>query len=473
MNGSKRNIIIKEVEDILELTKEQIELATELYMIKENDNVSNEQAQKAFNLYTGLIEKPNLLRGPDVVKPIIDKKVVQLTPDLFKTPERIIYLTRWVLKIVPFLTLFNNVGHLPLTRNNNDFQAYLEDILNGFLEVVDDIYTKIPRKYNLLQDINLDNVKALSSAITTTIKEYYKGYPNVAYDKLAQVIENHLTPNGYLEHIMTLDNTWENILYKMRTGTGTVYSKDEMFHIPFRLRGLVSTNRYSIPGLPCVYLGSSPLTCWEELNKPDLNSVQTSLFVVKNISYLDFSTPPEAVIDKLKLQFQFRGIKDTDMSKIYDELVSYVVLWPLMAACSIRVRNPRDSFKPEYIIPQLLLQWIRQSEFDGISYFSTKVNRYSMKTATFYRNFAFPVQTQADDGYCSVLKEKFEITDAVPWQSFQIYKDSYLALPNEGSIEAELEFVEGMPLLYRLTDFSKLETFLYNLYDREKKRMID
>lgn len=38
-----------------------------------------------------------------------------------------------------------------------------------------------------------------------------------------------------------------------------------------------------------------------------------------------------------------------------NEVISYLIIWPLMAACSVRVKNTTNTFKPEYIIPQLLL----------------------------------------------------------------------------------------------------------------------
>ncbi|MFH4351795.1 hypothetical protein WAJ70_22165, partial [Acinetobacter baumannii] len=64
-----------------------------------------------------------------------------------------------------------------------------------------------------------------------------------------------------------------------------------------------------------------------------------------------------------------------DMLNEPNEVISYLIIWPLMAACSVRVKNTTNTFKPEYIIPQLLLQFIRYDEFfDGVSYFSTKVD---------------------------------------------------------------------------------------------------
>ncbi|MCM3707905.1 hypothetical protein M3205_19750 [Cytobacillus firmus] len=458
----------------MEITYEQTQIAIELSSINENDTVTELQARKAYELFIGLSERPNFKIGPDAVKPrrLNDNTIEVISPEFFGTPHRIIYLTRWTIRILPFIKVLSTVGKLPAKRDSNDFEGFLEGLLNNYLHSVEEIYRNIPAPHNLIRQIDLENIRGLISKITSSVNEYYTGYPDRAYTALKEGIENHLIGNnGYLDNVLTSDeedDPYVDTLYKMRVGSNHTYSAEEMFHIPYQLRGLVKTNRYSIPGLPCVYLGSSPLTCWEELNKPDLNTVQTSLFLVKNISFLDISTPPEAALDKLILLFRFNGV--ADMNEVYDELISYLVMWPLIAACSICVKNINDSFKPEYIIPQLLLQWIRQSNYDGVRYFSTKVSKYSMKTVTYYKNYALPVQEQKKIGHCNVLRSKFTlITDAVPWQMFQLYKDSYLATPNEQGVQAELEFVNDMGLLYSATDFSKLESFLINIVEKMSK----
>jgi len=51
------------------------------------------------------------------------------------------------------------------------------------------------------------------------------------------------------------------------------------------------------------------------------------------------------------------------------------MIWPLVLACSVKVKNIEDDFKPEYIIPQLLLQWVRErDDIDGISYQTTHID---------------------------------------------------------------------------------------------------
>ncbi|MFD5854322.1 hypothetical protein ACFWGC_29900 [Cytobacillus pseudoceanisediminis] len=449
---------------IFSLTDEQISLAIELFDIKETDSLSRQQTEKALQLFRSLKDKRPDLQANEDIRPKKINNQFEPLEEYFQNPKRIIYLTRWTINILPYIELLKEVGNLPLKRIKDDFEGYLKDIFGLYLSTLKEINTKIPEKYNLLSVIDLKNVVEISKKIQWAVSDYFKGFPNEAFNHLATLIDENIMPKGYLNKHMHIWDNRKELLYKMRTGTNHTYSKEEMFHIPFEKRGLVSTNRYSIPGLPCVYLGNSPLTCWEELNRPDLNSVQTALFVRKKISYLNFSTPPGALIELLLNDFYINGTDDEEFKETYNELISYIVVWPLMAACSIRVKNPNDSFKPEYIIPQLLLQWIRQSDFDGISYFSTKIEDYTYATAQLYTNYAFPVQTQENEGYCSILSSKFDITDAIPWQSFQLYKASPLAMPNEEAKRVEFELIDGIKLKYSDTDFSRLEALLINKY---------
>ncbi|PEK86903.1 RES domain-containing protein [Bacillus mycoides] len=441
----------------------QFKLAVTLTEIEEITSITDKQAKQAHELYLSLSKRPNFILLPNEVKShkSSDKSIEPISENFFKNPLRIKVLTEWVLKILPFVDLFSEVASLPISRNEDDFEGFVRKILDNYLTSIKLIYTTIPPHLNVLQSEDLINIDKLIEKIYFSIEEYHNGYPDKAYKELKIGIDTFLKKPGYLENVFSIEEDQRKFLYKMRVGSNHTYSSEEMFHIPYEKRGLVKTNRYSIPGLPCVYLGSSPLTCWEELNKPDLNTVQTSLFISNNLAFLDISTPPAAIIDRLNLLFTLNC--HADMEKTYKELKSYIVMLPLIATCSIRVKNANDQFKPEYIVPQLLLQWIRQSNYDGICYFSTKIKKYGLGNIPFYRNYAFPVQERKAEGHCQTLRSKFGIiTDAVPWQMFQLYKGSPLATPNTERTHTELEFVDGMSLKYMNTDFSCLETFLVN-----------
>ncbi|USK99824.1 hypothetical protein [Bacillus tropicus] len=450
---------------ILRLRTNLIEKAIKLTHIKEDTNVSKQEVNIAFNLYEELqkIDEPKKFK----FFPYDEKEASEFSiSDFSKDAKIITRLRNWVLEVLPIIELYKEVAKLPLTRENDDFIEYLEDCFITYISGLESICSATLETVITNEDLEL--VKDLCNGIINSLKEYYKGFPSKAFKEFHRVLMKNVSIPNHFNDIKTLQNFDNEFLYKVRVGTDHVFTSEEMFHIPLEFRGIVSTNRYSIPGVPCIYLGSSPLTCWEELNKPDLNTVQTSVFKSDDISYIDLSTPPVIFIEKIIKKFYDFGTimrKPLFADKLNEpnEVISYLIIWPLMAACSIRVKKTNDTFKPEYIIPQLLLQFIRyEGFFDGVSYFSTKMDNYSAETAVLYKNFAFPVQSGATKGLCPELLSKFEVSDAVPWNMFQLYKDSNHCDPHEGENRIEHEFINGTSLLYSSTDFSKLETFLQN-----------
>ena len=96
-------------------------------------------------------------------------------------------------------------------------------------------------------------------------------------------------------------------------------------------------------------------------------------------------------------------------------IAAQVACWPLIAACSVRVPDRRARDRPEYLVPQLVLEWItRTHQFHGIRYFSTHYVEYPDDPKT-YMNYVFPARTSPPVGYCSELCGLFELTDPVSW----------------------------------------------------------
>ena len=212
----------------------------------------------------------------------------------------------------------------------------------------------------------------------------------------------------------------------MRTGAPAVaFSGEELFHVPFEKRHLVSNQRYSIAGLPCLYLGSSAWVCWEELGRPDLDKVFISQFrIAKKMKVLDFHVTPRDLCQAFYQRHHILRNRSSQELETFNNfsknfptfdarfVESYIRLWPLIAACSVKRSMVQGSFFPQYIVPQMLLQWIRQeNEIDGVRYFSTLTPRGAFA----FHNYAFPVRDIKHEGRCSYLQDKFRLTDPVSW----------------------------------------------------------
>lgn len=94
----------------------------------------------------------------------------------------------------------------------------------------------------------------------------------------------------------------------------------------------------------------------------------------------------------------------------FELLRNYLIMLPLIMACSIRVPQVKKDkpFKDEYIVPQLLTQWLINSpnRFDGIAYFSNATKTRSRRNYKLYQNLVVPVKQALKSGYCENYYKK-------------------------------------------------------------------
>ncbi|WP_346836036.1 RES domain-containing protein [Paenibacillus polymyxa] len=433
--------------------------------LRKDHMVSDDLRDAAVQLYSMLRNKPPITSSNRIIGILDDngkEKYSNLT-EYYNDKQRIEFLLFWTVKMIPILDILTGIGKLPYYRKKNETD--FEEFVNRKLEVYKEAINALEDR-TILSNEDINFVGTICDDLNAALSRYLEGFPGEAFIIFKRIMEciEALNIDSLTDSVGKVDL----LLFKMRLGSSNrMFGKDEMFHIPFENRGLVKTNRYSIPGLPCLYLGRTPLTCWEEMGKPDLNTTHTSLFIpAETLSYFDISIPPAAIADHLVKYLKYRY--GEDLSNLYRLLRTYLIMWPLIASCSIRVLNTEDTFKPEYILSQLLLQWIQQSaKYDGISYFSTKINHYSEKNYWVYQNFAFPVKERKGTGYCEQLRSKFlHITNASPWQVFQLHKE----LTGIGEQNTMIEFMSGMSVNYNKTDFGRLETFLTNVLTAESMK---
>lgn len=179
-----------------------------------------------------------------------------------------------------------------------------------------------------------------------------------------------------------------------------------MLHIPLKKRCLASTNRFSIPGMPCSYLASELTLCWYECGMPvtfqmakydiNLNTANG-----KELLRLDINPLQTAV----SLRSQFYNNNSEDDVKEYIKSVCYT--FPLVAACSVVVENKNVKFIEEYVLPQMLMAWIKSTtKVAGIRYSSDVKNELARNWYNY--NIALPVRDDIADGYCGYLTSLFK-----------------------------------------------------------------
>lgn len=297
--------------------------------------------------------------------------------------------------------------------------------------------------------------------VLDALGESLRGLPARAYARVKELM-------GLLEQFPLYASHAELEPSAMMTGTvplyrvvrveeNKVFPRKRIFHPPYSLRRRIATNRYSIAGYPSLYLATTveladlenglfshrqpAIAARFSLNTDYIRTIEQSVRI------LDLSWTPQALADPGSAE------KIKENRKRFEDLVDasdrisgssakghaperYLLRYPLLAACSY-IRVKREGFAPEYILPQLLTQWLRQeldAELVGIKYFSC----YTEHAADIGANYCFPATGDTilrdkggEESYCPVLNEAFLLTEPV-------------YLPNYGSEQAVQDALDGL-----------------------------
>jgi hypothetical protein len=350
--------------------------------------------------------------------------------------------------------------HFPMDRDDEDFQAFIAKRFKGYVDLINGMQPDDSITTQIKQEVK--RITELCDLLKKAIGEYLGGWPHKAYDSLDKAIQG---VQAELNHcVKKVDHAFQYQLYRIRKESepepGIVFRKPDLFHIPFDKRHRVARQRYSIQGLPCLYLGGTLYVCWEELRRPKFESIHVARFAVapgQELHLLDFMQRPKHIAQGIQDKY------DKGTEPDVHEFSSLAVCWPLMAAAAVKHKGD-PPFIVEYIIPQLILQWITTHEYepdlDGIAYSSVRCPHVAYPPGI--GNFVFPAREMAAFGYCSRLRQKFAITEAVAWH---ILESEGIILPNNGlaAYHMAVELIPGQGATYGNTRFGRQDARLLNL----------
>lgn len=331
--------------------------------------------------------------------------------------------------------------YLPIRWNGSDFATTLNNLFNHYVKQIELLSSENGYSYNLIK-VNVKNIKRVSGLLTKAVNHYLNGFPSKAYisfeqamnllmDKPLKIYQKSVMEQFEIHRDRYRKDDDLKLFRVVSVDDNKPYSRIRVFHTPYNLRSKVSTSRYSIAGYPSLYLGTSLALCCEEIHmNPHQNFALASMFKLErtleytntNIRVIELGVKPQ---DFLELNYanetQERRISQNLLSN-NDIRSSYLLWYPLIASCSFIRTNKNDPFAAEYIIPQLLMQWVRNEigsnkgdEYDqlvGIRYFSCA----SVKASDMGFNYVFPTsgqQKSTELPYCSVLAKAFRLTNPV------------------------------------------------------------
>ena len=324
--------------------------------------------------------------------------------------ERVRYMDKEILK--------NKALSLPIFYSEDKCENVL---LNKIGQYFDLLY-----RDNSCSVFTREAVDTFKKKIKKMFQEYYLGHQNKAYEQFKSALDYLIKDIGLVTSLLPKES-----LYRARLNdTNQDYRDEEMFHIKYDLRSKVKTQRFSFPGLPCLYLGTSSYVCWLELNRPSFDQFQVATIKQKDLNcdheVIDLCIHPLSFYNELIDREKGNATEHQNLC-----LESYLKWWPVMACCSVAVKNEDDPFKPEYIFPQFMLQYLleERNEFVGIKYMSIKAGRISMRQYETdfrtYTNYVIPTKSEkeTEKGFCRILSEQFEIAKNISGRELQVVSD--------------------------------------------------
>lgn len=352
---------------------------------------------------------------------------------------------------------------LPIRWDGSNFKVTLESLYKTYKNL---LFNILPSKTNIYSDVN-----KICKILVEVIEDYLAGLPSIAFDKFNKLMDSTLYNifTSYDKYDEYKRGMYLNLFRVVSVDDNIPYDRKRVFHTPYNLRSKISTNRYSIAGYPSLYLGTNLQLCCDELkiNPYEKYSI-TSKFNFDfsqeyQVKILEMGIKPQDYIQmfyeenkpEIHSLCETCDILNLENSKRYNKLdknalmnpnnmKDYIRLYPLIAACSYIRCNKKDPFAVEYVIPQMLLQWLRlknkninkDSKFDkvvyGIRYFSCA----SLLSSERGFNYVFPSNgRQGNSYYCSDLKKCFKLTNPVYINDFESIEKCEQALIKDKNLQ--------------------------------------
>jgi hypothetical protein len=344
-------------------------------------------------------------------------------------------------------------------KAEHDFREALKIKLDSYLAFFKDNFVEYHSRE--LRGVNtVEFIENTNKLIVDVLDKHYEGKLLDAYEllfpQLQILFEEIVIPDlSYLG-----SKIWfriSKLTEKEMNGLDNDIDEDRIYHIPFDQRTKVNSYRYSIAGFPSLYLGENLHVCSKEvgIDIPVNNNFIGSAFRLR---------------EHLKV-IRFLRIEQFRDNNLLDNF-SYLMLFPFLLASSFKVFHINDPFKPEYIISQMLLSFVRKNKnIDGIMYPSTKIDYSELKGEHPY-NLVLPVKTSGDTRHCEELRKYFDW--AKPQFLNKICKEPIEEeLPKEikDRMGIENNFFDGTLTTYENTIYGKMEAQLVKeeLYTKPNK----
>lgn len=362
-------------------------------------------------------------------------------------------------------------------RNGND-KMKLSWMMNGFIcrdlyapFIIDrdnDYISDLKRKYKIVlnqavkagaDEESLKTIRKFSKKIIEALNCYYTA--DIA--KSNTIIKNLLIDIGEDPFaVNTLnsscafpgDHNQELQFFRSRTGNPSkAFTAKEMSILPLSLRSKSGNYRFSIPGNPSLYLANSSYGCWIETGFP---------------SEIDFNVSP-VVLDGTQKIFNlavtirdFHHLNEFESDRVH----CWLKLYMLAIATSYRIKEDNRTFKSEYIISQAIMMACKKLGYDGIAYYSKRVDDESFALCAINLALFADYRKNSDS-----LEKHMKIDDSFNFFLFTQLGASlkYMEYPLRSIATGFITNIGGYDRQYpyREISFYEFDKFLFSTWERK------
>lgn len=329
-------------------------------------------------------------------------------------------------------------------------------------------YSDLEERYELLikrakecgaDKESIEILNEYTDGVLDSIQKYYDGDIVSAQNRIKKLIKGCIDTPSFIKNISkanlySIGEDNELPFFRARTSNKFQdFSPEEMLALPKKLRGKTGSYRFSIPGLPCLYLSNSSYGCWLEMGRP---------------SEHDFNVSPVLIDDQLKLLNL--SLMTDSLSQLKDSDHDWYKLFTLKIATSYVIKEENRTFKSEYIVSQLIMLSCKKLGLDGVAYYSKRVSDEAFARCAINLALFAPY----DKGEYSSLYEKIKINSSYNYSLFKQLCFSSKNVPNGVSVQ----FVSSDPPIsigdykhqysYSETSFHEFDEYLLKCWEERK-----
>ena len=238
-----------------------------------------------------------------------------------------------------------------------------------------DYYIDLKKRYGLLisqaKMANADSesisiIDGYTKRVLKAIRCYYKGHISTTHSIIKKIVKETAVNNLALTKLYSSDafpgeKSKELQFFRARINNQAIpFASKDMLHLPFNMRGKTGNYRFSLPGIPSLYLGNTSYACWLELGRPSEHDFLVSPVVLDGT---------QNIFNLVVSNREYYYLHDFEPNRVH----CWIKLMILMIASSYVIEEEGRVFKSEYIVSQSIMLACNELGYDGVAYYSKRV----------------------------------------------------------------------------------------------------